>query len=79
MFCLFVFFFLVLFNCCLLEVCSFLMGDSRGVNKIDGRWDGRRGRLEVTETVVGVYYMREESIFNKINKYILKYLFLVLI
>lgn len=58
------YFFFVLFCCCLLEVCSFcinerLMGSELGRGK-----EACLKGVEEGETVVEMYWMKEESIFN---------------
>ena len=58
-------FYFVIFGCYLLEACSFLMRDRKGVD-LEGRRGGEDlGRVEGEETIIRIYYMRKESIFNK--------------
>lgn len=54
-----------MFGCYFLEACSFLTRDRKGVD-----WDGRGGGeglggVEGGETIIRIYYVRNESIFNE--------------
>ena len=52
-------FYFFLFGCYLLEACSFLMRDRKGVD-LDGRDGGEElGGVEGEETVICVYCMRK--------------------
>ena len=54
-----------MFGCYLLEACSFLMRDRKGVD-LDGRRGGEElGGVEGGETIIRIYYVRKKSIFNK--------------
>lgn len=57
----------VLPGCHLLEACSFLERKQRGVN-LGERGGGVGLGVVGDETVVGMYYMTEESVFNKNTK-----------
>jgi hypothetical protein len=53
------------FSCCLLEACSFLVRDRKGVD-LERRESGEElGGARGGETIVRRYCMRIESIFNK--------------
>lgn len=52
------------FSCCLLEACSFFKGNNRDVDLEESGEVGGLGRLDGVETVVRLYSMREEFIFN---------------
>lgn len=53
----------VLFDCPLLETCSFLK------KRRNGSWGrGDKGSWEKLRKLVGIYCLREESIFNKKEK-----------
>lgn len=54
----------VVFSCCLLEACSFLGGNRRDVDLEESGEVGELGRLGGVETVLRLYSMREEFIFN---------------
>lgn len=54
----------VVFSCCLLEVCSFFKGNGRDVELEERGEVGGLGRLDGVETVVRLYSMKEEFIFN---------------
>lgn len=54
-----------MFVCYLLKACSFLMKDRKGMGT-----EGRRGEEELAgakaeETIIRLYCLRKESIFNK--------------
>ena len=54
-----------MFGCFLLEACSFLMKDRKGVD-LEERGGGEElGRVEERETIIRKYCLRKESIFNK--------------
>ena len=54
-----------MFGCYLLEACSFLMRDRKGVD-LEGRRGGKElGGVVGGETIVMIYYMTKEYIFNK--------------
>lgn len=54
-------YFFVLFGCCLWDACSFLKGDREGVDPEKRGGGGELVGVEGGETVVGIYYRREES------------------
>lgn len=54
----------ILFCCCLLEVCSFLKGNRGVVDPEEGKGGRQLGGGEEGGPAVGMYYMREESVFN---------------
>lgn len=60
----FVLFYFVMFGSYILEACSFLMKGRKGVN-LEGRgvWEGL-DRIEGGETIIKIYYMRKEIVFN---------------
>lgn len=60
----FIVFCFVLFDCCLLQTCFFLKGN-RGVGDLGENVGGKQGGAQGQETVDKIYYMREESVFNK--------------
>ena len=52
-----------MFGCYLLEACSFLMRDRKGVD-LDGRDGGEElGGVEGEETVIRIYYVRKNIFF----------------
>lgn len=64
----FIFLYFILFDCHLLESCSFLMKDRKGVY-LEGRGgEGNPGELEVGESITRIYCMRKKSVFNKREK-----------
>ena len=52
------------FGCYILEACYFLMKDRNGVDMEEGRGGEEVGKTEAGETIISIYHMRRESIFN---------------
>ena len=64
----FIFYFILLFFCYLLEPRSFLMKARKEVD-LNARGDKEKlGEVEGEETVIRIYCMRRESIFNQRGK-----------
>lgn len=59
---------LVVFGCCLLEAWSFLKGHEERVDPGERADVVELGEAEGGETMVEMYYMREESVFNFLRK-----------
>lgn len=57
-------FYFVMFGCFLLEACYFLMRNKKGVD-LERRGGGEElGGVETVETILRIYCVRKESIFN---------------
>lgn len=59
------YFVFVVFDCCVSWACRFLKRDREEVDPEGVRRWGKVGGLGGVETVVRIYCMREDSIFNK--------------
>jgi hypothetical protein len=59
------FYFVIFYYYYLLEVCAFLMRDRKGVDP-SRSGDGKElGGVEGLDIIIGIYYVRKASIFNK--------------
>ena len=59
-------FYFDMFGCYLLEACSFLMIDRKGVDPEKRRGGEELGGVQGRESIIRVYCIKKDSIFNKI-------------
>ena len=55
-----------MFGCYLLEACSFLMTDRKGVDPEKRRGGEELGGVQGRESIIRVYCIKKDSILNKI-------------